>query len=139
MLTFRPEYLLKLQPEPTLDTVFASPTACRELIERLAKTTEVDLRSKWSPWKGQEPPPHGPEVRRRVPAEVQLLMVEAQLAAERASDERLWRKLYDLLGVPPMQESNAELVVQIRMLLDRLNNRIAELEEAIAATTDPEA
>ncbi|MCD2114616.1 hypothetical protein LQ384_26290 [Rhodococcus rhodochrous] len=122
-----------------LDTVFASPTACRELLERLAKTQEYDLRSKWSPWLGQEPPPHGPEVKRRVPAEVQLLMVEAQLAAERASHERLWRELYDLLGVPPMQESNAELVVHIQMLLDRLNNRIAELEHAIASTTDPEA
>lgn len=122
-----------------LDTVFASPTACRELLERLAKTREHDLRSTWSPWLGQEPPPHGPEVKRRVPAEVQLLMVEAQLAAERASHERLWHELYDLLGVPPMQESKAELVVHIRMLLERVNNRIAELEEAIASKTDPEA
>ncbi|UTM40115.1 hypothetical protein MX572_26060 (plasmid) [Rhodococcus pyridinivorans] len=122
-----------------LDTVFTSPTACRELLERLAKTKERDLRWEWSPWLGQEPPPHGPEVKRPVPAEVQLLMVEAQLAAERASHERLWRELYDLLSVPPMQESNAELVVHIRMLLDRVNNRIAELEEAIASETDPEA
>ncbi|SUF08978.1 Uncharacterised protein [Rhodococcus gordoniae] len=132
---------LQMQPPDyhrCLDTVFASPTACRELLERLAKTQEYDLQSKWSPWLGQEPPPYGPEAKRRVPAEVQLLMVEAQLAAERASHERLWRELYDLLGVPPMQESNAELVIHIRMLLDRVNKRIAELEEAVAAKDGPD-
>lgn len=122
-----------------LETVFASPTACRELLERLARTREIDLRSKWSPWQGQEPPPHGPEVKRQVPAEVQLLMVEAKLAGERASFRRLWRELYDLVGVFPMQESNAELVVHIRILLDRLHSRIAELEQAVASKTDPDA
>ncbi|MCF8784313.1 hypothetical protein [Rhodococcus ruber] len=122
-----------------LETVFASPTACRELLERLARTREIDLRSKWSPWQGQEPPPHGPEVKRQVPAEVQLLMVEAKLAGERASFRRLWRELYDLVGVSPMQESNAELVVHIRILLDRLHSRIAELEQAVASKTDPDA
>ncbi|MCX5044045.1 hypothetical protein OG921_12785 [Aldersonia sp. NBC_00410] len=122
-----------------LDTVFASPTACRELLERLAKTGEVDLRSKWSPWQGQEPPPHGYEVKRQVPAGVQLLMVEAKLAGERASFNRLWRELYDLMGVAPMQESNAELIVNIGGTLDRLRCRIAELEEAVAAKDDPDA
>ncbi|ETT28372.1 hypothetical protein RAJCM14343_1691 [Rhodococcus aetherivorans] len=122
-----------------LETVFASPTACRELLERLARTREIDLRSKWSPWRGQEPPPHGPEVKRQVPAEVQLLMVEAKLAGERASFRRLWRELYDLMGVPPMQESNVELIVHIRSTLDRLKSRVRELEEAVAAKDDPDA
>ncbi|NLE79098.1 MAG: hypothetical protein GX610_05850 [Rhodococcus sp.] len=120
-----------------LDTVFASPTACRELLERLARTREVDLRQKWSPWRDQQPPPHGYEVTRQIPADVQLLMTEAQLAADRATFTRLWRELYDLLGVPPAQESNAELVVHIRTTLDRLTRRVAELEAAAADTTDP--
>jgi len=122
-----------------LDTVFASPTACRELLERLAKTQEHDLRSKWSPWLGQEPPPHGPEVKRQVPAEVQLLMAEAALASQRAVHQRIWRELYDRLGVREMEKSNYELVLHIRGTLDRLNSRIAELEQAIVSETDPEA
>ena len=121
-----------------LDTVFASPVACRELLERLATTTEVNIRSKWSPWRGQEPPPHGPEVKRQVPAEVQLLMVEAQLASERASFNRLWRELYDRMGVAPMEMSNAELIVDIGMRMDRVNSRIAQLERTAPPHTDPD-
>lgn len=121
-----------------LDTVFASPVACRELLERLATTTEVNIRSKWSPWRGQEPPPHGPDVKRQVPAEVQLLMVEAQLASERASFNRLWRELYDRMGVAPMEMSNAELIVDIGMRMDRVNSRIAQLERTAPPHTDPD-
>lgn len=121
-----------------LDTVFASPVACRELLERLATTTEVNIRSTWSPWRGQEPPPHGPEVKRQVPAEVQLLMVEAQLASERASFNRLWRELYDRMGVAPMEMSNAELIVDIGMRMDRVNSRIAQLERTAPPHTDPD-
>ncbi|MGW4482119.1 hypothetical protein [Rhodococcus triatomae] len=64
----------------------------------------------------------------QVPPEVRLMMAEAALAGERAAEQRLWRELYDMMGVPPMQESNAELIFGIRMTLDRLRNRIAELE-----------
>jgi hypothetical protein len=121
-----------------LDTVFASPTACRELLERLAKTRERDLRREWSPWLGQEPPPYGYEVKRQVPAEVQLLMAEAVLASQRAGHQRIWRKLYDLLGIREMEKSNYELVLHIRATLDHLNNRITELEQAVAAKGGPD-
>ncbi|UZF48500.1 hypothetical protein [Rhodococcus rhodochrous] len=122
-----------------LDTVFASPRACRQLIERLARTKERDLRVHWSPCPGQESPPYGYEVKRQVPAEVQLLKAETQLDTQRVIFNRLWRELYDLLGVREMETSNYELILYVRGTLDRLNSRIAELEQAIVSETDPEA
>jgi hypothetical protein len=118
-----------------MDTVFRSPTACRELLHRLANTTESDLRAKWSPWKDQDPPPYGPKAKDQIPAEVRLLMAEAALAGERAGDQLLWRELYDLMGIPPMQESPAELIFWIRTRIERLEKRIAELEGTAADGT----
>lgn len=116
-----------------MDTVFRSPIACRELLHKLATTTEADLRSKWSPWKDQDPPPYGPKVKDQVPAEVRLLMAEAELAGERAVQRRLWGELHELMGTcGPIGTSTAELVFGIRMTLDRLNTRIAELEGTAA-------
>lgn len=115
-----------------MDTVFRSPTACRELLHRLANTTEADLRANWSPWKDQDPPPHGPKVKAQVRPEVQLMMTEAELAGERAMHRRLWGELHDLMGIPPMQESPAELIFSIRTRLERLGKRIVELEGTVA-------
>lgn len=112
-----------------MDTVFRSPTACRELLHKLAKTSEADLRSKWSPWKDQDPPPYGPKVKDKVPAGVRLMMVEAELAGERGMQHRLWGELHELMGTcGPIGTSTAELIIGIRMTLNRLNARIAELE-----------
>ncbi len=119
-----------------METVFRSPTACRELLRRLSKMTETDLRSKWSPWKDQDPPPYGPKVKDQVPAEVRLLMAEAALAGESAMHRRLWGELHELMGTcGPIGTSTAELIVDIRMTLDRLRNRIAELEGTAADGT----
>ncbi|WP_161987386.1 hypothetical protein [Prescottella subtropica] len=38
------------------------------------------------------------------------------------------RELYDASGIPSIQESNAGLIVHIRMTIDRLRSRIAELQ-----------
>lgn len=111
-----------------MDTVFSSPVACREFLHRLAAMTDVDVQSKWSPWKDQDPPPYGPQVKKLVPAEVQLVMAEAALAGERASQRRIWRELYDIMGIHPMQESNIELIFGIERTINRLKERIAELE-----------
>lgn len=115
-----------------LDTVFSSPSACRELLLRLAQTTDADLRARWAPWRDQDSPPYGPKVKTQVRPEVQLMMAEATLAGERAAEERLWRELYDLMGIPPMQESNAELVFWIRTRIERLEKRVGELEQPAA-------
>ncbi|MDZ7917432.1 MAG: hypothetical protein U5O16_37350 [Rhodococcus sp. (in: high G+C Gram-positive bacteria)] len=115
-----------------LETVFSSPAACRELLERLAKTTDVEVQSQWSPWRGQQPPPYGPDVKKQVPAEVQLLMLESTYAGYRASQQRLWRELYDVMGIRPMQESTVELIWSVRVTIDRLENRIEQLERAEA-------
>ncbi len=50
----------QMQPPPDyhrcLETVFSSPAACREILERLSKMTEAEVQSRWSPWVDQEPP-----------------------------------------------------------------------------------
>nr|ARX60060.1 hypothetical protein pVAPN1572_0243 [Prescottella equi] len=111
-----------------MDTVFNSPAACREFLHRLAAMTDAEIQSKWSPWKDQDPPPYGPDVKKQVSAEVQLVMAEAALAGERASNRRIWRELYDVMGIHPMQESNIELIFGIGRTIDRLKRQIAELE-----------
>ena len=116
-----------------LETVFSSPVACRELLERLAKATDVEVQSQWSSRRGQQPPPYGPDVRKQVRAEVQLLMLESTYACYRASERRLWRELYDVIGIRPMQESTVELIGSVRMTINRLKNRIEQLERAEAA------
>ncbi|MFF0818099.1 hypothetical protein ACFYVR_23475 [Rhodococcus sp. NPDC003318] len=68
----------------------------------------------------------------QVRPEIQLMMAEAALAGERAGEQRLWRELYDLMGIPPMQESPAELIFWIRTRIERLEKRIAELEGTAA-------
>lgn len=117
-----------------LETVFSSPAACRELLERLAQTTDVEVQSQWSPWRGQQPPPYGPDVKKQVPAEVQLLMLESTYAGYRASQQWLWRELYDVMGIRPMQESTVELIGSVRMIIGRLKNRIEQLEVTEAAS-----
>ncbi|MFZ2175459.1 MAG: hypothetical protein WAW17_15785, partial [Rhodococcus sp. (in: high G+C Gram-positive bacteria)] len=88
-----------------LEQVLSSPVACRTLLERLSKMTEAEARSEWSPWWGQEPPPHGPEVKQQVPADVQLVTLQATFDAHRKSNMQLWQRLYDVMGTPRMEKS----------------------------------
>jgi hypothetical protein len=123
-----------------METVFRSPTACRELLLRLVKMTDAEIQSTWSPWKDQDPPPYGPVVKKKVPAEVQLVMAEATLAGERAMQRKLWGELHELMGsLGPIGTSTAELIVDIRITLDRLKNRIAQLEGTTSRHCTPEA
>ncbi|WP_169846760.1 hypothetical protein [Rhodococcus marinonascens] len=123
-----------------METVFGSPTACRELLERLAKMTDAEVQSKWSPWKDQDPPPYGPEVKKQVPAEVQLVMAEATLSGERAMQRKLWGELHDLMDSGgPIGTSTAELIVGIRVTLDHLKKRIAQFEGTASHNGNPGA
>ncbi|MGW6374815.1 hypothetical protein ACWFRB_01965 [Rhodococcus sp. NPDC055112] len=123
-----------------METVFSSPAACRELLLRLAKTTDAEIQSKWSPWKDQDLPSYGPEVKKQVPAEVQLVMAEATLTGERAAQRKLWGELHNLMGSSgPIGTSTAELIVAIRVTLDRLKIRIAQLEGTTADDGNPGA
>lgn len=122
---------IQLQPPDyhrCLDTVFASPTACRALLQRLADMTEHDIHSRWSPWQGQEPPPHGPEVADQIPAEVRLAMVQAELDSYREIVNFQHRELAAVMDVPPMQLSYVELIVGVRGILADQRRRIVELE-----------
>ncbi|WP_137724151.1 hypothetical protein [Prescottella subtropica] len=115
-----------------LETVFASPAGCRELLERLSAMTDAEIESRWSPWKDQEPPPYGPQVKRQVPVEVQLAMLQVAYDDYRestmTSTMMLWRRLSDIMGIPVMQESLTELVWSVGRRIERLEGRIAELE-----------
>ncbi|MCJ0906178.1 hypothetical protein [Rhodococcus sp. ARC_M6] len=72
-------------------------------------------------------------MKKQVPAEVQLLMLESTYAGYLASERRLWRELYAVMGIRPMQESTVELIWSVRMTIDRLKSRIEQLERAEAA------
>jgi hypothetical protein len=111
-----------------LDAILSSPAACRTVLETLAKMTEEQARSKWSPWHGQEPPPCGPDVRQKVPAEVQLVALQAAYDSHRKSTMALWRQLSDIMDIPVMQESLVELIWSVRMTIERLKSRIDDLE-----------
>ena len=112
-----------------LETVFSSPAGCRDLLERLSAMTDAEIESRWSPWRGQEPPPYGPQVKQQVPVEVQLAMLQATYDSHRKSTMTLWRSLSDIMGIPVMQESLAELIWSVGRKIERLEAHIAELEE----------
>jgi len=61
-------------------------------------------------------------VKKQVPAEVQLLMLESTYAGYCACQQRLWRELYGVMCIRPMQESAVELIWSVRMTIDRLKN-----------------
>ncbi|QCB51315.1 hypothetical protein E5720_20610 [Rhodococcus sp. PAMC28707] len=92
--------------------------------------TEAEVQSRWSPWRGQESPPYGPGVKDRVPAEVQLVALQANYDSYRESTMELWRDLSDIMDIPVMQESLVELIWCVRMRIERLNSRIEILESA---------
>ncbi|WP_415394329.1 hypothetical protein ACMTN4_00735 (plasmid) [Rhodococcus globerulus] len=73
-------------------------------------------------------------MKKQVPVEVQLLMLESTYAGYRASQQRLWRELYDVMGIRPMQESTVELIGSVCMIIGRLKNRIEQLEVTEAAS-----
>ncbi|MGY0497407.1 hypothetical protein ACWZHB_02780 [Nocardia sp. FBN12] len=85
------------------DTVSASPVACRDLLQRLSEMTEYDIHSRWSPWKGQEPPPYGSQVGEQIPVEVQLVMLQAQYDSYGEVADLQLRDLAAVVGVHPMQ------------------------------------
>lgn len=120
-----------------LETVFSSPAACREILERLSKMTEAKVQSRWSPWVDQEPPPFGSHVKDQVPAEVQLAALQVTYDSHRKSTMALWRQLSDIMGIPVMQESLVELIWSVRMTIERLNNRIEMLENAATQSGKP--
>lgn len=124
-----------------LETVLSSPGACREFLERLSTITETDLQPRWSPWPGQEPPPYGPDVKKQVPAEIALAMLQATYDDYRKSTMALWRQLFDIMDIPVMQESLAELIGSVRMRIQRLEGRIQMLESTAAGAipSNPEA
>ncbi|NKY43572.1 hypothetical protein [Nocardia cerradoensis] len=131
---------VQLQPPDyhrCLDTVFQSPVACRALLQRLAEMTEGDIRARWSPWMGQQPPPYGPRVWDHVPAAVQLAMLQADYDSVRESANHQYRELAAALEIPPMQYSYVELSHCLRTLLDQQRQRISELEAGTAAGPDP--
>ncbi|MEV0075814.1 hypothetical protein AB0H58_05310 [Nocardia neocaledoniensis] len=127
---------VQLQPPDyhrCLDTVFSSPAACRELLRRLMEMTEDDVRSRWSPWKGQEPPPYGERVGDQISAEVRRAMVQAEYDSCRELLDFQERELAAVVGVPVLQMSYVELIWSVRGTIRDLRHRIAELE---AGTTE---
>lgn len=125
---------IQLQPPDyhrCLDTVFASPTACRALLQRLSDMTEHEIHSRWSPWKGQEPP-HGPRVADRIPAEVRQAMLQAEYDSCRELLDFQQRELADVVGIPPAQLSYVELIAGLRRTLTDQRDRIIELEAALS-------
>ncbi|MDI9918180.1 hypothetical protein [Rhodococcus sp. IEGM 1379] len=64
----------------------------------------------------------------RVPAEVQLVALQATYDSYRKSTMDLWRELSDIMDIPIMQESLVELIWSVRMRIERLNSRIEILE-----------
>jgi len=97
--------------------VFASPLACRELLQRLSEMTEHDINARWSAWKGQEPPPHGPRVGEQIPIEVQLAMLQADCDSYRQIVNIQVRELAAVVEVHPMQLSYVELIASVRRSL----------------------
>ncbi len=79
-------------------------------------------------WLGQELPPHGPEVKQQVPAEVQVLTLQATFDAHRKSNTQLWQRLYDVMETPMMEKSKVEIIESVRGTIERLRSRITELE-----------
>jgi hypothetical protein len=67
-----------------------------------------------------------------VPAEVQLVALQATYDSYRKSTMELWRKLSDIMDIPIMQNSLVELIWSVRMRVERLNSRIEILESASA-------
>ncbi|MEV0059995.1 hypothetical protein [Nocardia sp. NPDC050718] len=114
-----------------LETVFRSPVACHTLLQQLSEMTEDDIRSRWSPWLGQQPPPSGPQVEEQVPAEVRVAMLQAVADRYLALIERQHRELAAVLDIPVMQHSYVELIEAARRILASQRDRIAELEAAV--------
>ena len=115
-----------------LETVFSFPDACRELLDRLSTMTEAEVQSRWSRWRGQQSRPYEPGVKDQIPAEVQLVALQAAYDSFRESTVELWRELSTIMDIPIMQNSLVELISSVRMRIERLNSRIEILESASA-------
>ncbi len=89
---------------------------------------EHDIHSRWSPWKGQQPPPHGSQVGEQIPVDVQLAMLQADFDSCREILDLQVRDLAAVVGVHPMQMSYVELIASVRRILEDQRNRILELE-----------
>ncbi|MFD3746508.1 hypothetical protein [Nocardia sp. NPDC058633] len=90
--------------------------------------TEHDIHSQWSPWTGQEPPPHGSRVGEQIPIEVQLAMLQADYNSCREILNLNVRDLAAVVGVHPMQMSYVELIASVRSTIEDQRNRILDLE-----------
>ncbi|MGW0640631.1 hypothetical protein [Nocardia salmonicida] len=64
-----------------------------------------------------------------VPAEVRLVALQVAYDSYRERDHEIWQRLYDVMDILPMQQSPVELIENIRRTTERLNTRIAELED----------
>ncbi|MEU4417917.1 hypothetical protein [Nocardia salmonicida] len=90
--------------------------------------TEHDIHSRWSPWLGQVPPPHGSRVAEQIPIAVRLAMLQADYDSCREILDLNVRDLAAVVGVHPMQMSYVELIASVRRILEDQRNRILELE-----------
>ncbi|UGT61814.1 hypothetical protein [Nocardia asteroides] len=90
--------------------------------------TEDEISYRWSPWRGQQPPPHGPQVQEQVPAEVRLAMADALLSDYQDLIARQRSDLAGVLKIPVGQYSFVELIEAVRQILARQRDRITELE-----------
>ncbi|MGX1879610.1 hypothetical protein ACWIHP_33635 [Nocardia fluminea] len=90
--------------------------------------TEHDTHSRWSPWLGQVPPPHGSRVAEQIPIAVRLAMLQADYDSCREILDLNVRDLAAVVGVHPMQMSYVELIASVRRILEDQRNRILELE-----------
>lgn len=107
-----------------LETILDSPSACHELLKQLSQA-----RSPLARWKEQEPPPYSTQVNEMVPAEVRLAALQATYDSHLEMEQELWRRLYDVMGIPPMQYSSVELIECVRQTIEQLHTRIAQLED----------
>ncbi|MGW5453139.1 hypothetical protein [Nocardia sp. NPDC003979] len=107
-----------------IETVLDSPSACHQLLKQLSQAHSPLAR-----WKGQKPTPYGTEVDELVPAEVRLAALQATYDSHLEMEQQLWRRLYDVMGIPPMQYSAVELIECVRQTIEQLHTRIAQLED----------
>ncbi|MEV6655434.1 hypothetical protein [Nocardia fluminea] len=90
--------------------------------------TEHDIHSRWSPWLGQVPSPHGSRVAEQIPIAVRLAMLQADYDSSREILDLNVRDLAAVVGVHPMQMSYVELIASVRRISEDQRNWILELE-----------
>lgn len=116
-----------------VDEVLRSSSACRMVVETLANMTGAEAELGWrqSRREGEDPPPHGPGVAEQIPAPVRVIMLENDLKARQESTLGLWQRLAEIMGIPMGQESLVELIESVRMVRDRQQQRITELDARV--------